>query len=389
MVVIFDYKINKNIGKGSFSHVYSAYNINDPLTEYAIKTIKINKLNDQLKSKIKYEVDILKKISHENIIKLHDSFYHEGIIYIILERCNTDLSIEIKDNFNKISNEIKVKWITQLISAIIYLHYNYILHRDLKTQNIMLTVDNNIKIIDFGFSRYIDSIDLNTTLCGSPLYMSPELFSQPTYDYKNDYWSLGIIIYNIIIGKMPFDAKNMVDLMSKLKNITDIKIPINISNEYDNHLINLIESMLITSPKYRISFEELQNNIFVKKNNLNILSDEQPHKLENIDSYEELVNLYTISDINDIKFDLVYDDLSIENNILTPKKEQSDNYKPIKIHNQDDLINYDLIKKNDDNIFDNDEFSDNFIYKNHFSPPNNTNTKLYAYYGNGTNKFKK
>jgi len=121
MGVIFNYNINKLIGKGSYSFVYSAYEITNKENEYAIKLIKVNKLNklnEQIKQKIKFEVDILNKLSHQNIIKLHDSFYHENILYLVLEKCKIDLDQYIKENFNDIQVETKIEWIKQLITGL-------------------------------------------------------------------------------------------------------------------------------------------------------------------------------------------------------------------------------------------------------------------------------
>ena len=271
MVIIFNYSINKLIGKGSYSYVYSGNEISNKDYEYAIKVIKLTKINEQLKTKIKLEVDILNKLKHENIIKLYNSFYHDSILYLVLEKCKADLDQYIKENFNIISNTQKIEWIKQLIHGLIFLHSNKIIHKDLKPKNILITEDNILKISDFGFARYIESEDNISTICGTPLYMSPELFKNDTiYDYKSDYWSMGIIIYFIITGTIPFNAKNITELMLKLKNITDIKIPSNIANNYDFELINLTESMLIASVKHRISYNEIIKHNFIKKNNLNI-----------------------------------------------------------------------------------------------------------------------
>jgi len=271
MVVIFNYKINERIGKGSFSSVYSAFDVDDKSKQYAVKILKMSKIPDQVKAKIKLEVDILSNTSHPNIIRLYDSFYHENMLYLVLERCKTDLYSIIEKN-NDISIETKMDWIKQLLSGIIYLHKNKIIHRDLKPQNILLDNENRLKIIDFGFARYFGSEDMMNTVCGTPLFMSPELFITRSYDYKSDYWSLGIIMYLIIVGSIPYNAKNMIELMSKLKNMTDIKIPLDYRKLYEDDLINLVESMLVTTLKYRLSFNELLHDLFVVKNNLNGLS---------------------------------------------------------------------------------------------------------------------
>lgn len=254
--MIKNYSINNNdlIGRGSFSEVYRGTKNN---TEYAIKIV------NSITSKIKLEVDILKKISHINIIKLYDHFYYDNKLYLVFDRCKHSLEKEINNNYLLINNKRKTAWIRQLLSGILYLHNNKIMHRDIKLQNILLTYDDKIKIIDFGFARYFDMNNLMNTICGSPLYMSPEIFSNNSYDYKSDYWSIGVVCYNILVGKMPYNAKNLIDLTSKIKNIIDIKIPKNIVNLYDSNLIDLVESLLIISKKYRITLDELNVHPFI------------------------------------------------------------------------------------------------------------------------------
>lgn len=264
------YNINDEIiGKGSFSTVYKGININNK-KEYALKVIKLNSLNTIIRSKIKLEIDILNRISHPNIIKLYDNFYNDNKLYLVFDICKHHLEKELNNNYHLIKKNQKIEWINQLSLGLIYLHNNNIIHRDIKLQNVLLTHDNNIKIIDFGFARYFESDDLIDTICGSPLYMSPELFSKNAYDYKSDYWSMGIVLYNILVGKMPYDAKNIIDLSLKLKNITDIKIPSNVNNLYNSDLINLVESMLIISKKYRINIEELNNHPFITNKQINV-----------------------------------------------------------------------------------------------------------------------
>ena len=277
MVIVNNYNINNKIGKGAYSSVYIGTNVNDkndiPI-EYAIKIIKLNKLNENIRNKIEIEVDILRKLDHTNIIKLYDSFYNDGILYIVLEKCKTDFYTELKTNYSTIDVNTKLNWIKQLIKGLLYLHKNKIIHRDIKPQNILINNQNELKIIDFGFARHFETENLMNTVCGSPLYMSPELFINRMYDYRTDYWSMGIIFYQIIVGTLPYNARNLVDLMSKLKNITDIKIPQNIISLYDEDIINLIESMLIISTKYRISFDSFNSHPFIKKNiNENYISN--------------------------------------------------------------------------------------------------------------------
>jgi serine/threonine protein kinase len=275
MVIIFNYSIEKLIGKGSYSYVYSGCDVLNKNEEYAFKLIKTNKLNDQIMSKAKLESEILYKLNHPNIVKIHNNFFHDSIMYIVLEKCTTDLEQLIRSNNSSIiiTKELKLQWCEELLDGILYLHSQNIIHRDLKPKNILIGKDNSIRISDFGFAKLIDSDDLHNDMrssevAGTPLYMSPELLTNDAHknNCKTDYWSLGIILYFILTNSVPFGAKNITDLMLKIKNIVDIKIPLHVANQYDTHIVNLIESMLIVSNKHRISYERLIQHPFNKKN---------------------------------------------------------------------------------------------------------------------------
>jgi len=259
MTVIYNYKINDLIGKGTSSFVYSSTDILKN-TEYAIKITKITKINNQIIDKLKSEIDILKEIDHIHIIKFYNSFIYNSMIYIVLEKCKVDLDQYIKGNI--ILNDQKIVWMHELMEGLIYLHSKQIIHCDLKPKNILITKMNKIKISDFGFAKLVNS-PVNNKLCGTPLYMSPELLNNlHIYNYKTDYWSMGIILYYMLTGLLPYGVKNMIELKLKIKNITDIKIPLSIANNYDTNTINLIESLLIASVKYRINYIQLINHPF-------------------------------------------------------------------------------------------------------------------------------
>jgi serine/threonine-protein kinase ULK/ATG1 len=227
--------------------------------------IKLNKLPIKIQNRIKIEVDILSKLSHPNIIKLYESFYHNGILYIVLEKCKSELHTILKNDYCDLSLETKNKWIIQLLSGLLYLHKNNIIHRDIKSQNILVSDDDNIKIIDFGFSKYFKIDKMMNTICGSPLFMSPELISGEKYNYKIDYWSMGLILYQIITGVLPYHAKNILELKEKLNNMSDILILDINKNDYDSNMIELVEKMLIINTNNRMDYNMFVNHKYIKK----------------------------------------------------------------------------------------------------------------------------
>lgn len=266
MDLINKYTIYKpEIGSGAYSKVYKALDKNGNII--AIKKINIHNINDKLLERIEYEIHIHKKLDHPNIVKLYDVFRNEKCICLILEYCDQDFD-NIKYNIKP--SEIK-SFVIQLNNALRYLKDNNIIHRDIKPKNILLS-GNIIKLADFGFASD-KTIDMYNTVCGSPLYMAPEIINifigmsnevnnKSVYDSKCDIWSLGLIIYECYFKFHPFkNSINIVELYKNIKNNNISFIPLTYNN-YDEHdtIINLLKQMLVCDVNNRISWQHYFNH---------------------------------------------------------------------------------------------------------------------------------
>lgn len=245
------YTITKNqIGRGAFSTIYKGYDNNGNV--FAIKEVSIAG-KKKVEENVKKELNILKRLNHNNIVQIHDYFFdnQNKIIYIIMDYYkNGDFSNFIK---GKVLKEIFAKkYMSQLKNGLKYLYENNIMHRDLKPHNILLDDNNDIKIADFGFARYVKDDMLINTLCGTPIYMAPEIIKHKKYTNKSDLWSLGIIMYEMIYGKLPFKANNFIQLLKSInKNKICYNYPdINISDDCEN----LLKSLLHLNPEERINW---------------------------------------------------------------------------------------------------------------------------------------
>jgi len=242
----------KRIGKGAFSTIYKGRH-KDTNKLYAIKEISFENL-EKIRESIKREFTLMKKLNHKNIIRLHEVFFDndEKNIYLVIDYYSKgDLSKflggkALKEKYAK-------KYMRQLTNGLKYLYEKQILHRDLKPQNILVTDDGDIVITDFGFARYTDNENMLNTLCGSPMYMAPEIMLKKRYNNKSDLWSVGVIFFELLFGTTPYKAKNMIDLMTNIKN-KPIKFPHNnISSECRKLLLELLQK----DPENRISWEKL------------------------------------------------------------------------------------------------------------------------------------
>jgi serine/threonine protein kinase len=252
-----DYVIfRKKIGKGAFSTVYKGYNKKTKL-QVAIKEITLDTLNKH-KKMFKRETDIMLKLKHPNIINLYDTIIDENSenVYLIMDYYGRgDFSKFLKKR--PLKEKYAIKYLKQLSEGLKYLLSNNIIHRDLKPQNILVSDIGDIKITDFGFARYFDNDLLIQTICGSPLYMAPEIMKNQKYGYKSDLWSVGIIFYEMLVGETPFKSKNIYELIRKIeiqKVIVPSKFYLSINCQ------NLLYSLLKKNPEERISWDDFFNH---------------------------------------------------------------------------------------------------------------------------------
>jgi serine/threonine-protein kinase ULK2 len=276
----------KLIGKGAFSRVYKGFNIeNDQII--AIKVIDKIQLKKELIKRLYDEVNLLLYLEHENIVKYIDFLEDDDNFFLVLEYCaGGDLSHKIKKGC--LTEEQARIYMRQLVSALKYLKNKNLIHRDLKPQNILLSSDEKtIKLTDFNFARELYENELAQTLCGSPLYMAPEIIKKNEYGNKSDLWSVGLILYEMVYGINPYiDSINTVDLLEKINTRV-----INYSNKVSKDCNSLIKSLIEKDPDKRLSWEEL----FVD----NWLQTDEPIFLTNeMDNLWESVNLSVINPKN-------------------------------------------------------------------------------------------
>ena len=278
----------KIIGKGSFGQVYLTSK-NEQTELYATKIIKKSVADSaRVKKYFRNELNILKEIEHKNIMKLIEVRQNSENYYLVCELCNggslRQCLNKYKKMYNKSFSEEIIQYLTkQIIEALKYLHGKHIMHRDLKLDNILVHFKNEndknilnmygatVKIIDFGFAAHVDKkTDLHQSVLGSPMYMDPKLLKKYTnksniditgYDEKIDIWSLGIIFYEMLIGKNAFDTNDIKVLEKKLDQ-GYYSLPTTSYKEVVGFLI----SMFQYDSEKRLNADELSKHEFLTKN---------------------------------------------------------------------------------------------------------------------------
>lgn len=285
-MLVGDYTLTKSLGKGAFGEVYIT---SKQGTQEKFATKKIDKKfarNPKAKKYIDNEIKILKSIDHENIIKLYDQLETSQYYFLVTEYCNGGglsdcLEYHINQYHKPFSEEVVQYLMRQIVSGIRYLHSKHILHRDIKLDNILVKFDTEedkqkknmlkakVKIIDFGFARYLDPKELAFSTLGSPINMEPGILRKLNkmensrnygYDEKADIWSLGTICYEMLIGHCTFDASSMKELLAKVE-AGNYLLPTSMSKE----AASFLNGMLQYDPKQRLNAEKLYSHHFLTK----------------------------------------------------------------------------------------------------------------------------
>ncbi|GLH15192.1 Serine/threonine-protein kinase fused [Gryllus bimaculatus] len=253
-----NYEILGLIGEGSFGRVFKAkIRSNDRIV--ALKVITKKGRSDKELRGLRQECEIQRHLNHPNIIHMLDSFETENQIVVVTEFADKEL-YEILGTECYLPEEQVRKIACDLVSALYYLHSHRVLHRDLKPQNILMGANGVAKLCDFGFARSMSAgTHVLTSIKGTPLYMAPELIEENPYDHNADLWSLGCIIYELIVGTPPFSTTSILHLVRMISH-EPVKWPDFVSPECTSFIQGLLEK----NPNERLTWPDLLHHPFVK-----------------------------------------------------------------------------------------------------------------------------
>ncbi|GAB0100785.1 Non-specific serine/threonine protein kinase [Sergentomyia squamirostris] len=246
------YELGKTLGRGNFAVVKLASNLVTK-SKVAIKIIDKTCLDEENLQKTFREISVLKLLRHPHITRLYEVMESKTMIYLVTEHAARG---EVFDHLvanQRMTEEEAARVFAQILSAVDYCHRKGVVHRDLKAENVLLDNDMNIKLADFGFSNtFTEGIPLSTW-CGSPPYAAPEVFQGLEYDGpKADIWSLGVVLYVLVCGALPFDGATLHDLRSVVV-AGKFRIPFFMSQACED----LIRHMLLVQPERRYTLKQI------------------------------------------------------------------------------------------------------------------------------------
>jgi len=248
--------MGKELGKGGFSVVYKCTKTVDG-EDFAVKVIEKEALKEDIKL-LQREVDIMKKVDHPNILRLHEIYEDEQRVFIVMELIDgSELFDRIVDKgfYSERYSKILIK---QIISAVAYLHEYGIAHRDIKPENLLCSGEGEeeiVKIADFGLSKFFAGEEELVTSCGTPGYVAPEVLLCESYDKAVDMWGIGIITYVLLAGYPPFYADDDTAMFERIMNC-DYDFDDECWDDVSVLGKDFIQKLLVKDPEQRLTAEE-------------------------------------------------------------------------------------------------------------------------------------
>ncbi|CAH1179232.1 unnamed protein product [Phaedon cochleariae] len=256
-----DFDIGKPLGKGKFGNVYLAREKKSKFL-VALKVLfktAIKEFNNE--HQVRREIEIQSHLRHPNILRMYGYFHDDSRVYLILEYApNGALYSKLIASPNKrFPEEICSNYIAQIADALRYCHTKKVIHRDIKPENLLLGAKGEIKIADFGWSVHAPS-SRRTTLCGTLDYLPPEMVTGKTHNEKVDLWSLGVLCYEFLTGKPPFESKDYDDTYRRISK-AQFTMPPYISIEAQD----LMKKLLVVNPNMRLELSKVLKHPWILK----------------------------------------------------------------------------------------------------------------------------
>jgi len=254
-----DFDLGKLLGRGKFGVVYLAREKN---TRYicALKVLFKSQLSKAgVEHQLRREIEIQAHLRHPNILRLYGYFYDENRVYLILEYASKGELYKVLQKEGKFSEEKTSRYIAMLAGALQYCHVKHVIHRDIKPENLLLGSKGELKIADFGWSVHAPT-NRRQTLCGTLDYLPPEMIEGKDHDSKVDVWSLGVLMYEFLVGNPPFESDEHHETYSRIAQV-DLKYPDHVSAEARD----LMSRLLVKNPQERLPLEDCLAHPFITK----------------------------------------------------------------------------------------------------------------------------
>ncbi|KAM0687506.1 hypothetical protein COBT_001251 [Conglomerata obtusa] len=262
-----DFELGKPLGAGQFGQVWL---VKHKTTNYitALKILNKSAITQTSTKQLRRELEIHSNLKHPNILQMYGYFHDKNNIYIILEyACNGELFNLLQRN-SRFSETSSANYIFQVAKALFYMHKNSVIHRDLKPENILIGADNKLKLADFGWA--VRNIDRRRyTYCGTQEYLAPEMVTEKRHDNAVDLWCLGVLCYEFLTGKTPFEGgtRNLADIREKI-----LALKYEFPDFLSDDAKDFVRKLLVVEKDKRLGIHEIRKHPWIV---LNVCGEER------------------------------------------------------------------------------------------------------------------
>lgn len=255
------FDIGRPLGKGKFGRVYMVRTKSEPKYILALKTLyKSEIVQSRVEKQIRREIEIQQNLRHPNVLRLYGYFHDEKRIFLMLEFAGKGELYKQLSKHGSFSEKRSARYIDQMADALSYLHSKHVIHRDIKPENLLLGINGELKVADFGWSVHAPG-NRRKTMCGTLDYLPPEMVEQKEHNERVDHWALGVLTYEFLIGNPPFEDRDSVNNTYRRIASVDLRFPNNMSSDARD----LVARLLKHEPQDRLPLSEVMKHPWIVK----------------------------------------------------------------------------------------------------------------------------
>lgn len=256
--ILDDFDIGRPLGKGKFGNVFLAREKNSKFVVALKVQFKKQLLKFQVQHQLRREVEIQYHLRHPNILRLYGYFHDAERVYIVLEFADRGELYGVLKAKGPLSEQDTAKLIRQLADALVFCHERNVIHRDIKPENVLIDNKGNLKLSDFGWSVMVEGSTKRDTVCGTLDYLPPEMLENRSHDHKVDNWAVGVLLYECLVGKPPFEMLSQVDTVEKIKRCR-FMVPPHVSDAAKDLIVKLIQ----LDPSKRMDLKDVKTHPWI------------------------------------------------------------------------------------------------------------------------------
>ncbi|KAL3124087.1 hypothetical protein niasHT_004676 [Heterodera trifolii] len=251
-----DFDIGRPLGKGKFGNVYLARDRKYRIPVALKILFKSQLVKGNVEHQLVREIEIHAHLRHPNILRMFNYFHDDKKVYLILEYALHGELFKVLQKTRRFSEPTSAQYIFQVSDALNYCHSKKVIHRDIKPENILLCADGKIRIADFGWA--VHAKNRRQTMCGTLDYLPPEMVLKRQHDEKVDYWSVGVLCYEFLVGRPPFETKTQEETYTRI-----MKVQYSFPSFMSPDARDLISKLLVKEPSRRLSFEQVMKHHWI------------------------------------------------------------------------------------------------------------------------------